>query len=118
MAILCLLVVSVRKAYLGWPGCLAASGIIWAETSRRAVMMLMTASVLMSLVLSNSWLAAVERIAKSLGRAPMVLELEISCTNKARAIDIVSFETQHLKLATLMSSCMRLMASDDAADVF
>lgn len=41
-------------------------------------MILMTASVLMSLVLSNSWLAAVDRMAKSLGRAPIVLEFEIS----------------------------------------
>ena len=42
-------------------------------------MMLVTASVLMSRVLSKSWLAAVDRMAKSLGRAPMVLEFEISC---------------------------------------
>ena len=43
-------------------------------------MMLVTASVLMSRVLSKSWLAAVDKMAKSLGRAPIVLEFEISCT--------------------------------------
>ena len=49
------------------------------DTSLRAAKMLVTASVLMSRVLSNSWLAAVDKMARSLGLAPMMLELEISC---------------------------------------
>lgn len=68
------------KAYLGCPGCLAASGMTLVETSLRAAMMLVTAPVLMSRVASKSWLAAVDRMARSLGRAPTLLELEISCT--------------------------------------
>ena len=41
-------------AYLGWPGCLAASGMTLEETSLKAAMMLVTASVLMSAVASKS----------------------------------------------------------------
>lgn len=78
-------------AYLGWPGCLAASGMALADTSRNAAMMLVTASVLMSRVLSNSWLAAVERIARSLGLAPMMLELEISC-GSGDAVALMSWQ--------------------------
>ena len=50
--------------------------------------MLVTASVLMSRVLSKSWLAAVDRMAKSLGRAPIVLEFEISYTTVQKWEDI------------------------------
>ena len=71
---------SYCEAYLGCPGCLAASGVILDETSLSAAIMLVTASVLMSRVLSKSWLAAVDKMARSLGRAPIVLEFEISCT--------------------------------------
>ena len=67
------------RPHLGWPGCFAASGIALDDTSLRAAKMLVTASVLMSRVLSNSWLAAVDKMARSLGLAPMMLELEISC---------------------------------------
>lgn len=37
------------------------------------------ASELMFLVLSNSWLAAVDRMARSLGLAPITLKLKSSC---------------------------------------
>lgn len=77
--------VNALKPHLGWPGCFAASGIALDDTSLRAAMILVTASVLMSRVLSNNWLAAVDKMARSLGLAPMMLELEISCKPKQTA---------------------------------
>lgn len=103
----------LSTAYLGCPGCLAASGMILDETSRRAAMMLVTASVLMSRVASKSWLAAVDRMARSLGRAPTLLELEISCNTihcgVVHPLDIASTVCHHspLCLCKLAPHCWK-----------
>ena len=73
-----------RKSHLGVPGaCEVEEASDLAETSRSATSRLAQAFVLMADVLSNSWLAAVDRIARSLESTwgPLPLWEDTSCTH-------------------------------------
>ena len=74
---------------MGWPGSWAAEGSARLDTKRRPARMFTTVSVPMLFVLSNSWLAATERMARSLGRLPVLLEEDASCYIQDRVTQAV-----------------------------
>ena len=65
---------------MGGPGVCNDLGMDLLDTSRRASNTLTTAGVPIEAVLSNSWLAAVPRMAKSLALAPATVDVDTSCT--------------------------------------
>ena len=68
-----------QKVYLDWLGSWKAVGRALLDTDLRPVRMQTTASVPICSVLWNSWFAATDRIARSLGMPPMELADPASC---------------------------------------